>query len=294
MALGGGMVSDPGGVELLYYNPAAIAGVTRVEAYFSNLDYLANIKKNYFAVAVKTAVGSIGVSADVLSIGDIEETTEENPEGTGRTFSPTFSILGISYARYMTDLVTIGATVKMANESILQTKATGVSFDAGIQYRPGPKGLIIGLAVKNFGPNMQFRGSDFESFHSTSTNPQANDRALLSQSAAFELPSYFEMGARYSYPMGEKMSLAGLGTFRSDNFYNDQFKVGAEFNYDNILYLRGGGSLTDAKSNNYGPTYGVGFAVPLSGGSSLVVDYGVQTLRSYFDDTHMFSVKFIF
>jgi hypothetical protein len=294
MALGGGLVSDPGGVEMLYYNPAAIAGVTRVEAYFSNLAYFANMSKNYFAVAAKTDMGTFAASADILSIGDIEETTEENPEGTGRIFSPNFSMLGLSYGRYMTDLVTIGATAKLVNESILQTSATGLVFDAGIQYRPGPKGLLLGLAIKNFGPSMTFNGSDFESFHSTSDNPQANDRSLRSQSASFELPSYFEMGARYNRALDERIGVTGFGTFRSDNFYHDAFKIGAEFNYQEIFFLRAGGSLNDDKNTIYGPTYGAGFAIPISGGSAIVVDYGVQMMRSYFGDTHMVSIKFNF
>jgi hypothetical protein len=294
MALGGGMVADPGGVDMLFYNPAAIAGVTGVEACFSNLRYLDDMKKNYVAVASKTSFGTIGVTADVLSIGDMEETTETNPEGTGRVFSPNFSILGLSYARYMTDQVTIGGTFKVISESVLQLHATGIAVDAGIQYRPGPKGVWFGLALKNFGPNMKFSGSDFESFHRTSGNPAANDRSLSSLSAAFELPSYFELGARYQYPITDVGDLGGYGTFQSNNFNYDEFKLGAEFAYKETLYLRGGGVITGDSNYLYGPTFGVGFSLPLGGQSKLQIDYAMRTVSNYFDDNQMFALKFIF
>jgi hypothetical protein len=294
MALGSGMVADPMGVDNLYYNPAAIAGVTRVEAYFSNLQYIADMKKNYVAVAAKTGFGTIAVTADMLSIGDIEETTEDAPEGTGRVFSPNFSILGLSYGRYMTDQVTIGATFKVISESILQVRSTGLAFDAGIQYRPGPKGVWFGLALKNFGPNMTFSGSDFESFHRTSDNPQASDRSLASQSAPFELPSYFELGVRYEFPFENVGSLVGYGAFKSANFNNDEFKLGAEFGYRETLFLRAGGVLTSNEDYLFGPAFGAGFSIPVSGQSKLAIDYTMRTVPDYFDDNHMLALKFIF
>jgi hypothetical protein len=294
LALGSGMVADPGGLDMLFYNPAAIAGVTGVEAYFSNLQYIADMRKNYVGVAAKTGLGTIGVTADVLSIGDIEETTEENPEGTGRIFSPNFSILGISYARYMTDQVTVGATFKVINESVFQLHSTGMAFDAGIQYRPGPKGVWFGLAVKNFGPNMKFSGSDFESFHNTSDNPQANDRSLSSLSAPFELPSYFEMGVRYEYPLQEMGSVTGYGAFQSNNFNNDEFKLGAEFAYRETLFLRAGGVFSGDDDYLFGPAFGAGFGIPLGGTSKLHIDYSIRTVDTYFDDNQMLAVKFVF
>lgn len=295
LALGGGAVADAGGVEMLFYNPAAIAGVRSIEAYFSNLQYIADMDKSYVAVAAKTGFGTIAVSADVLSIGDIIETTEENPEGTGRIFSPNFSILGLSYGRYMTDQVRIGATVKVVNESILQAQSTGISFDAGILYRLSEQGVSFGLAVKNFGPNMRFDGSDFESFHRTSTNPQANDRSLASQSAAFELPSYFEMGARYEIPMGAAGSaLIGYGSFQSNNFNNDEVKLGAEYMWKEMVFLRGGGVLTGNDDYLFGPAFGAGVALPLGGETHIHADYTLRTTTDFFDDNHMFAVRFDF
>lgn len=294
LALGGGAVADWGGVEMLYFNPASIANVRNVEAYFTNLSYIADMDKNYIAVAARTGFGTIAVTADVLSIGDIIETTEDNPEGTGRTFSPNFSVLGVTYGRYMTDQVTIGLTAKMVNESILEAHANGFCFDMGIQYRPGPRGVSFGLAVKNIGPSMRFSGSDFESFHQTSDNPQANDRSLSSLSAPFELPSYFEVGGRYEYPLENVGSLTGYGSFQSNNFNDDEFDLGAEFAYREIFQVRAGGAVSLNSDYLFGPAFGAGVTVPLGGESMMQFDYTLRTVTDYFDDNHMFGVKFIF
>jgi hypothetical protein len=294
LALGGGVVADAGGVEMLYYNPAAVASVRNVEAYFTNLQYIADMDKSYVAVAVKTGFGTLAVTADVLSIGDIIETTEDSPEGTGRVFSPNFSILGVSYGRYMTDQVRVGGSLKLVNEKILEASATGLAFDAGIIYRPGPRGVSFGLAVKNFGPNMRFSGSDFESFHQTSDNPQANDRSLTSQSAAFELPSYFSLGARYEISAGESGSIVGYGAFQSNNFNNDDFKLGGEYIWNETVALRAGGVLSGNEDYLFGPAFGAGVAIPLGGDSRLHADYAFQSVTDYFDDNHMFGVRFEF
>jgi hypothetical protein len=294
MALGDGVVADDGGLDMLFYNPASVASVRTVEAYFTNLSYIADMQKSHVSVGVSTGYGTIAVAADVFSIGDIIETTEDNPDGTGRIFSPEFSVLSVAYGRYMTDQVRVGATAKLVNESIADANATGVAFDVGILYRPGPRGVSFGLAVKNFGPNMRYSGSDFESFHRTADNPQADDRALASQSASFELPSYFEMGVRYGREIGAAGSLAGYGTFQSDNFNYDEYKLAVEYGWKETVYLRGGGTLTQGDDYLFGPAFGIGLAVPVGGQSRVYADYTVRTVSDYFDDNHMFAVKFEF
>lgn len=294
MALGNGAVADPGGVEMLFYNPAAIAGVRNIEAYFTNLSYIADMKKNYVAVGAKTGFGTIALSVDVLSIGDIIETTEESPDGTGRIISPNFSVIGLSFGRYMTDQVRFGVTAKLISESVLQADAKGFAFDGGIQYRPGPQGLSFGLAVKNFGTNMTFSGSDFESFHSTSDNPQANERSLATQSASFELPSYFELGAMYELSAGSAGALSGYGTFRSNNFSNDEVHLGAEYGWKETLFLRGGGTFSGDDDYLFGPSFGAGFAVGIGGESKLHADYTMRIVNDYFDDNHIFALKMDF
>ena len=112
------------------------------EVVFSHTAYIADINLNYFALAHSFGnLGFVGLSAKVLSIGDIPRTTETAPDGTGEIFSPTFATLGATYSRRMTDRVNFGGTVYYLSEKILQETATGVAFDFGFQYDAGYRGL---------------------------------------------------------------------------------------------------------------------------------------------------------
>src|SRR3989442_1359908 len=88
--------------------------------------------------------------------------TSAAPDGTGETISPPFSTLGLTYARKMTDRVNFGATVTYDAERVLQETAAGVSFGFGFQYDTDYRGVRLGMAMNNFGSNMQYGGSDLE------------------------------------------------------------------------------------------------------------------------------------
>jgi hypothetical protein len=293
VAIGEGYLADVSGVEALYYNPAGIAKLDGTEVYFTHMDYLANTDKDYVAGVTKTGLGTIGLSIDVFSIGNIEETTEANPEGTGRIFSPTFSVIGLSYARFLTDAVSVGGTAKLINESILDERARGVAFDVGVQYRPGWQGVRLGFLLKQLGPDLVFTGGDFDSFHQTTDDPNASPRSLASQSAKFELPSVFQMGLAYTpYEQGDHR-VDTYGTFVNNNFGDDQYRLGVEYRFRDLLALRAGGIATEDKSYNFGPAFGVGLGVPL-GTSRVSVDYARRIVKDYFDDNDVISLKFSF
>ena len=135
VALAGSDLGTISGAEALFYNPAGIVeSKAHTEVMFSHTQYIADMKLNYIAVTQAVGNGCIGVSAKVLSIGEMTYTTETAPDGTGETFSPTYSTLGLSYARRMTDRVDFGLSVLYDAEHVLQERADGVSFGFGFIY----------------------------------------------------------------------------------------------------------------------------------------------------------------
>ena len=62
-------------------------------------------------------LGTIGVAFRDLSIGDINVTTLDQPDGTGEIISPTFFILGLTYSKQLSDRISIGANFNILNES---------------------------------------------------------------------------------------------------------------------------------------------------------------------------------
>jgi hypothetical protein len=301
-SLGGAALADVQGAEAAFWNPAGIVLSEHNEAYVSHLSYIAGMKLNYLAALFKTDDnGTLGFTAKVLEVGDLIVTTESNPEGTGQVTSPTLTVLGVSYARRVTDRVAFGGTVQLINESVLQERANGLAFDLGFQYALNWHGVRLAAVLKNWGPQMQYDGPDFESFYiPTGQQPDATARSFRGVSAQFEMPAQVHIAATGNVWAGEGQRVSLSGAFVGNNFYADEFRAGLEYNYHNTLFLRAGYSYADAKapggtSNDYmyGFTGGAGLSWPL-GNHRVDMGYAFTQVRHYFDHNHTFSLRYMF
>ena len=136
IATAGAFVATVRGLESIYYNPAGLDVSKRTEAMFSYMNYVADINMSYFAAGTSLGeFGSIGLSFKSFDFGDIPVTTNELPDGTGATYSPTFLTIGLTYSKLLTDRVSIGTNIKLVSENIGNTNASGFAIDAGVQYQ---------------------------------------------------------------------------------------------------------------------------------------------------------------
>ena len=285
-----------GGAEALYYNPAGVVATqNKTELIFSNSRLIDDMALNFFGVMQSMGdFGTIGVSAKVLSIGDIIQTTESAPDGTGATFSPTFSVIGVTYGKAVTDRVNFGGTVNYAAERILQETAAGVSFDFGFQYDTGYHGARLGIALKTIGPNMNYSGTDFEFITPVpGSDPQATGRNVATQSANFELPTSLQVSA--GVPLMQGMNaLNGFVAYNSNSFGRDEARLGAEWTLKKMFSLRGGYIYNGESSATYQYSYGLGVRLPV-GSSHMTVDWAAQPVHGgYFDDVQNLSVGLTF
>ena len=294
-ALAGTTVADTYGAEAIYFNPAGLGNLTGTQAYFSHLGYIADMNVNYFAVVTKVGnFGSLGFSAKVLDVGDVIVTTEEAPDGTGEVMTPTFSVLGLTYARQFTDKVRFGATAQFVNEKVENATARGLAFDFGFQYDTGYNGLVFGFAMKNFGSSMEFTGSDFEfNVPIPDAEPGSSNRTVTTTAAPFEMPSYFQMGLAYNLLQREQNQFKVLGTFYSNNFTPDEFRGGAEYMYKEQFALRAGYGrrVSSADGDVYdGFSWGAGLNLNVGSSAKMRFDYANRMVKDFFDDTHEFAV----
>lgn len=311
-ALGSSVVGDVEGVEALFWNPAGLANVERTQAMFSHTGYFADMKLNYVALATHVGgFGTLGFNAKVLSIGDVIVTTEESPQGTGEIINPTFAVLGVSWGRQFTDRVQFGATLNFINEDIQSVTARGLAFDFGVQYLTDWRGLRFGLAMKNIGPSMEFRGENLNSAHQYgNADPTANPRILTATTASFELPSYFSLGVNYDAYDHANQRLVVLGAYQNNNFVGDNVCAGAEWRYREQFAVRGSyfGSIrqtTDALSGDEsidftkgddlyaGWAIGAGASVK-SNDALLGIDVTWRGVREFFDDVFEVGLKLTF
>ena len=272
-AMAGSGVAYSNGIDALYWNPAGAASVEGVDLMLSRRQYIADIDIDYLVAARPMGdLGVFGITAKVLSMGDEIVTTIADPDGNGETFSSSFSIIGLSWARTLTDRVAVGANGNVIYEKIADQTATGVAFDVGVQYNPGWNNMTFGAVIKNLGPRMRFDGRGFDQETDTSDDPNGRNHSTRTQSSSFEIPSYVQLGMAYKILEQEHSVVHLTGAFQSNNFSEDEFRFGAEYAYNGAFFLRGGYTDSRQKEYLYGFTAGAGLNLAL-GETTLKFDY---------------------
>ena len=290
----GANVASVRGLESMYNNVAGLAFTRKTELIFSRtswLKYNDNEAVSYInSFGFSQKVGESGViSLGIMSLdfGDIEITTVELPDGGIGTFSPKFMNIGLSYAKIFSNSIYGGFTLRMITEQISDLSSGGLAFDAGIQYVTGKKdNLKFGISLKNVGPRMSYSG-DGLSFR---TNVATIFKSTVEQkSGEFELPSQLNIGITYDL-LYLKHRITSAGTFTSNSFQKDQYRLGLEYAFRDMFMLRAG--YTYEKGIQYSPSYasinnkdsyrttalrgpsaGFTFEIPMGDGKTFGLDY---------------------
>lgn len=287
------------GAEAIFWNPAGLARLDNMEFSTTYINWLFDAQQGAlsFALTIR-GFGSIGIQAQYIDFGEFEETTNErpfisdptNPGLTGSTFRPFSYLVGISYARHLTDKFSVGVSVKYAHESLfngqkviaqlrqgvfeeVNTWANGLLFDFGIRYNTGFRSVYIGSAVQNFGADVKY---------AKESNP---------------VPLLFRFGIGANVIGSEGILRSGINENRlsvaSDIFhpndYAQQFHVGVEYEYGNFFALRGGYKF------NYdfdGLTFGAGIKHAIEG-VRLSADYSYGVMGIYLGNVQRISIGLI-
>lgn len=295
ISLGGSNIALTSDLDAIFWNPAGVAKSEHgTSVAFSHMNYIADIGVEYGAVSSSLeGIGTLAFSIKSLSVGDIPITTNTDPDGTGKKFTPSFITAGLTYSKKLTDRISVGATANLVTESLGEVSASGIAFNIGLLYDNLGEidGLSFGIVMKNLGPQMRYGGSGLY----TQASPTGFLRApsyLKIESAAFELPSDFELGFGYKVPVDNVSSLALAATFQNNNFSGDEYKLGAEYSYQKMFFARLGYDMSPKSQSDeyiYGFTAGAGINYAVQG-LDVTVDYAYRSVK-YFDANHVFEVK---
>ncbi len=160
-AMGESFAALSGDVACLYWNPAGAAAVVRRSVQLSYLDLYLGLNFGFIGfVEPLGAFGALGVHASYLHSGDIEITTLEEPNGTGRFYSARSLAVGLTFARALTDRLSLGVTAKYVQEGIYNEVAHTLAFDGGMLFATGLFGTTLGVGVSNLGGKLQVQGED--------------------------------------------------------------------------------------------------------------------------------------
>jgi len=297
------------GLEAMFLNVAGTAFTRKTELLFSRTQWLkgTDININTFGLTQRVGeTGAIGLTIMSMDFGDIPITTSENPEGGLGTYSPQFMNIGVSYAKGFSDNIYGGITLKVVTEKTANVSARGVCFDAGIQYIAGKNDQIkFGIALKNVGPRMKFSGDglSFKTPVPASTNG-SNVMTVEHRSASFELPSLLNIGAGYDFYLKKDSAsmkthrITAMGTYTSNSFSKDEYKLGLEYGWKNMLMVRAGYTYEkglwskDERTTVFtGPSAGFTVEIPFGKNKSTFgLDYSYRATNP-FNGTHSFGAR---
>jgi hypothetical protein len=260
--MGGSYVAVVNDVSSIYWNPAGLTGVKPHGAVgFVHANWLAGLDFNFAAVVIQMGqVGVLGISVTSLSMPDMEVRTEFEPEGTGEFFSAMDLALGLSYARSITDRLSVGFTSKYVRQQIWHMTASTVAFDLGILFRTDFDWLIMGMSISNFGPKVQYVGKDI--FINFDFNPDEfgdNENVFANlQTDKWDLPLLFRYGVAVNLLNQEinQLILSIEGRHPNDNTEN--ISMGLEYGFLRRFFLRGGYQAIFEADSEKGFTLGTG------------------------------------
>jgi len=296
-ALGGSNIACVSGTEAIYWNPAGLSNMKNGEASFSYMNYFANMNVTYLAAGFNVgSFGVIGVSAQVLDIGEIKVTTWDSPDGTGEIISPNYLTASLTYSKRFTDRILFGTNAKVISERVGTMNASAVAMDVGLQYLT-PFGVGFGVTLRNFGTEMQFSGEAIE-FDSEipGAGPNSTSRKTKLDMASAELPTSMNIGLSYKYDMNYFGNVNFSAVYNNNAFELDHLSFGAEYDIMNKLFVRAGymaymypDDWDWDKDLEYGLSYGLGLNLDM-GGNSFRFDYAARPMET-FDVNQYFSIS---
>lgn len=295
------------GIESIWGNVAGLSFINTMDVNFSYTNWLKGSDINLVSFGLGVRLGEsvvLGLSVSSFSIGDIDRTTVENPDGGIGTYSPNLMNVNLALAKSFSNSIHAGFVIKIINESITDMTGTGVALDAGIQYVTGINDNIhFGIALKNIGTTVKFSGDglafpvQIEGLNSSSNLVQRVD--------SYELPTQLNIAAAYDFLFTGDYRLTVAGNFNSNSFTNDQFTLGVEGSLKDYLILRAGytyengiwsGDIEDDDCINANKGLNVGASVqaPLGKkGLKIAIDYSYRSTY-HFSGTHSIGARILF
>jgi len=286
ISMGGSQVASGRGMTGAHYNPASIAFLGGSEFFYSKSNYLADISHNTLAYGTRLSpTDYFGLHLFYLHSGDMKVTTEAKPDGTGETFQVTDLSLRLIYGRQLTDRLRLGGALKYIREDIFTAYMQSFVFDLGSNFDTGIYGIILGMSVSNFGPDVQFHGEGLEIVVADTT---ARDSKLSKITKKFSVPLTFRLGIQKDVWGGDDESTSRL-TVSTDAInpidYTVYGGIGVEFSWRDIAFIRGGTKLFHDTS---GLSLGGGLKWSMFAVDYAYVNYGILK------ETHQFGINLEF
>ncbi|RYD52160.1 MAG: PorV/PorQ family protein [Sphingobacteriales bacterium] len=302
-----------GGLEAMRINIAGLASTSRTEigGSYNRFFNSADISATNAGIAQRLGnAGVLGVNLFSMNYGEIPITTVNNPAGNVGMYRPSFLNITVGFAREFSNSIKAGASVTFINEQISNVSASGMCFDAGVQYSTGRRdNFHFGVVLRNVGTNMKFGGEGF-TYNAEAQNNNTFTNTVSMPVEGFQLPTYLQLSTSYDFYLDEnrytndsteapKHRLTPMFAFTSNSFLNDYLGGGVEYAFRETFMLRGGYRYEKSIGDNsfytgvsagasVGTTLGSGVRAP-----KLMLDYSFRPTQRPANGVHAVSLRFM-
>jgi hypothetical protein len=237
-ALGGAYGAMATDVSALYYNPAGVALLERPGITIGTYDYVAGTRYTWGGAAFPFSGGSrtVGFQIGTFGFKDQPVYTEEQPNGTGATYSVAETFLGATFAQNFSDRFAAGLTFKYINDRLGTVSGSAFAVDFGTSFHAalGDHPVKFAFTLANLGSNLNYSGTGLRGDVPRTPIPGQDQVPTLPQQSDlstkdFPLPTTFRVGLAYDMISRESNRLTLLGDFNQPNSNKPGFAFGGEW-----------------------------------------------------------------
>jgi hypothetical protein len=263
-ALGDAFAAVANDVSSLYYNPGAVALISRPGAMVSTYDYVAETKYSWGGIAFPFSGGSrtFGLQVGTFGFDNQPVYTVDQPDGTGAVYSVSQTFAGATFAQNFSDRFAAGVTAKFVFDQLGEVNGTAFAVDFGTSFHAMLSNHPIKLAfvVANLGTDLKYSGdalavdSPRDPADPTQEQPPELPQPAELKTKGFALPTVFKVALAYDLLTGDQSRLTVMGDFNQANNNRAGFAGGTEWAMNKLggsnfgVALRG--SYTYQPANN--------------------------------------------
>jgi hypothetical protein len=266
--LGNAATSIVNNAAAVYTNVAGLEGIQKGDIAFTYSPWFAGISMVSIVGAYRLEnIGVIGVQATGFSTNE-EITTIEMENGTGQTYSIQNVVLGLSFARHITEKLVIGAQAKYIRESYFDHSTSGLAFDLGSNYDLGFSGAHLAMTLQNFGPDLDPLSGSYNDYSDGN-----NQKGFLRT----PLPVTFRASFSLEPIVADAYRVRVIADLIHPNDNIEHYCIGSEVLLYNLVALRGGLKL------NYDDerfAFGVGIKGSQLLGQDVRFDYSYEQFKT--------------
>ena len=185
--------------------------------------------------------------------------------------------VGATLAGYLTDQFSFGVTFKYIQTAFTGLSASGIAFDIGTMYNTGIQGIKLGFSINNLGTEQKFSGQDLQATKKLIEQANASPLDVQYLSNSYTIPLAFRAGATTDIMNDEENKLLAEIDFIAMSDVSEQFAIGAEYTWNNLLSVRGGYLIGQ---DQLGLSGGVGVNY-IGGGFKGQIDYSINPTRNF-------------